>query len=86
MAAWWVFAFGALAEVVSAGPERILNGLGGKLMKGLAKELGMRTRSGLGLHTIKPDPSFHDFLTGCLTLKELTQYSSSQECASGLQF
>jgi hypothetical protein len=35
-----VFAFGALAEVVSAGPERVLDGLGGKLMKGLAKELG----------------------------------------------
>ncbi len=35
-----VFAFGALAGVVSAGPERVLDGLGGKLMKGLAKELG----------------------------------------------
>src|SRR5438132_11080506 len=35
-----VFAFGALHRVVSAGPEGVLNGLGGKLMKGLAKELG----------------------------------------------
>ena len=35
-----VFAFGALPRVVSAGPEGVLNGLGGKLMKGLAKELG----------------------------------------------
>ena len=34
------FAFGALARVVSTGPEGVLNGLGGKLMKSLAKELG----------------------------------------------
>jgi len=37
-----LFAFGALAVVVSAGPEGVLNGLGGKLMKGLAKELGTK--------------------------------------------
>jgi len=36
------FAFGALSRVVSAGPEGVLNGLGGKLMKGLAKELGTK--------------------------------------------
>ena len=35
-----VFAFGALAGVVSAGPERVLDRLGRILMKGLAKELG----------------------------------------------
>src|SRR5258707_11003732 len=35
-----LFAFGSLLVVVSAGPERVLDGLGGKLMKGLAKELG----------------------------------------------
>jgi hypothetical protein len=35
-----VFAFGALTEVVSSGPERVLDRLGGKLMKSLAKELG----------------------------------------------
>src|SRR5258705_5468851 len=35
-----VFAFGALTGVVSAGPERILNGLGGILMESLTKELG----------------------------------------------
>ena len=35
-----VFTFGALGVVVSAGPERVLNGLGGELMKGLTKELG----------------------------------------------
>ena len=34
------FAFGALAGIVSAGPERVLDGLSGKLVKGLAKELG----------------------------------------------
>ena len=37
-----VFAFGPLAEVVSAGPERVLDRLGGKLMKSLAKELGTK--------------------------------------------
>ena len=37
-----VFAFGALAEVVSAGPERVLDRLGGKLMKSLTKELGTK--------------------------------------------
>ena len=36
------FAFGALAVVVSAGPERVLDRLGGELMKGLAKELGTK--------------------------------------------
>src|SRR6266851_10530249 len=36
------FAFGALLVVVSAGPEGVLDGLGGKLMKGLAKELGTK--------------------------------------------
>jgi hypothetical protein len=41
-AAWWVFAFGALAVVVSAGPEGILDRLSGKLMKSLAKELGTK--------------------------------------------
>src|SRR5207249_7181462 len=35
-----LFAFGALHRVVSTGPERVLDRLGGKLMKGLAKELG----------------------------------------------
>jgi hypothetical protein len=35
-----VFAFGALAGVVSADPEGFLNRLGCELMKGLAKELG----------------------------------------------
>src|SRR5258707_1014089 len=35
-----VFAFGALHRVVSAGPEGVLNGLGGVLVKRLAKELG----------------------------------------------
>jgi hypothetical protein len=35
-----VFAFSALAEVVSAGPEGVLDRLGSKLMKSLAKELG----------------------------------------------
>jgi hypothetical protein len=34
-----VFAFGALHRV-SAGPERVLDRLSGKLMKGLAKEIG----------------------------------------------
>jgi hypothetical protein len=33
------FVPGALGVVVSAGPERVLNGLGGELMKSLAKEL-----------------------------------------------
>jgi hypothetical protein len=37
-----VFAFGELAEVVSAGPERVLDRLGGKLMKSLTKELGTK--------------------------------------------
>jgi hypothetical protein len=37
-----VFVFGALAVVVSAGPERVLNRLSSKLMKGLAKELGTK--------------------------------------------
>src|SRR6266853_4374322 len=37
-----VFAFGALAGVISAGPERILHRLGGILMKSLAKELGTK--------------------------------------------
>jgi hypothetical protein len=37
-----VFAFGALAGVVSASPERVLDGLGGKFMEGLAKELGTK--------------------------------------------
>jgi hypothetical protein len=35
-----VFAFGALARVVSAGPEGVLDRLSSELMKGLAKELG----------------------------------------------
>ena len=37
-----VFAFSALQRVVSAGPERVLDRLGGKLMKSLAKELGTK--------------------------------------------
>ena len=35
-----VFAFGALAGVISAGPEGLLDRLGGELMESLAKELG----------------------------------------------
>src|SRR4029450_5228586 len=35
-----VFAFSALAGVVSAGPEGVLDGLSGILMESLAKELG----------------------------------------------
>ena len=35
-----LFALGALAGVISAGPEGVLDRLRRKLMKGLAKELG----------------------------------------------
>ena len=35
-----LFAFGALLVVVGAGLERVLDRLGGKLMKSLAQELG----------------------------------------------
>ena len=35
----FVFAFGALGVVESAGPERVLDRLSGELVKGLAKEL-----------------------------------------------
>ena len=35
-----VFAFGALHQVIGAGPEGMLNGFAGELVKGLAKELG----------------------------------------------
>ena len=35
-----VMAFGALLVVESAGPERVLDGLSGELMKSLAQKLG----------------------------------------------
>jgi hypothetical protein len=55
-----VFAFGALGVVVSAGPEGVLDRLGGKLMKSLAKELGTEVAldasgtSGLVIDNLRP--------------------------------